>query len=453
MLHMRPTGRHMPHHLRLGLLLLLPLLLAACGGGSGTVAHSTLPTATPAPPLPPTAKGVYLSVYDESNANGQTIVSNQAIVALNPADGSVRWRVPAPGNIGNLVTTDRVIYAMIGQTVVALRASDGIQMWSHPLNGDFIYANGVIYGATSDAGSDMTLVVALDGLTGATRWTSQPLLPGSLTLDGSDIIVSNVTLDSRDVPTSASLYALDAGSGKLLWKQAVKGEGISVAASHGDQLYLDRSSGSLPETQQVQAVRLSDGSQLWESGDIQDFSMALDTDSTHVYIQLSNGMQALNVTDGSVAWTYTSPTSTGPAILANGVIYLPQYMGSVGIVALDSATGKTLHSAPFNFTQVEASPVFASGLIYLHSTSADSAHTIYFVALDTTSDFTQRWQYQGALYSPVVSNGTVFTSDYAPTSDSSVYAFNATTGALLWKYSVGHLLQVSHSGFTVCVVD
>ena len=190
MLHMRPTGRHMPHHLRLGLLLLLPLLLAACGGGSGTVAHSTLPTATPAPPLPPTAKGVYLSVYDESNANGQTIVSNQAIVALNPADGSVRWRVPAPGNIGNLVTTDRVIYAMIGQTVVALRASDGIQMWSHPLNGDFIYANGVIYGATSDAGSDMTLVVALDGLTGATRWTSQPLLPGSLTLDGSDIIVS-----------------------------------------------------------------------------------------------------------------------------------------------------------------------------------------------------------------------------------------------------------------------
>lgn len=436
---------------RLSLLLplLLPLLLAACSDGSGkasTITPHPSPTTTP---LPPTAKGIYFVTYDETTVNGQQSATHQTIVALNPADGSVRWKAPGSTE-ANLLATDRVVYADDAQGMEALRASDGVQLWSHPGVINFLYRNGVVYAFTCSATSDSTCAIsAFDGLTGATVWTSQTMPVGDITLAGSDILVSSGTYTLASAPTSASLSVLDTDTGKLLWRVAVSGRGFHVAGWHGSQLYLLQESGALPLTNQLQAVRLSDGSPLWETGNIQGYRKALATDTARIYVQTTNGAQALNETDGSVAWTYpASDVGAGESVLANGVIYMPLYSGT--LVAVDTTTGKALSSAPFSYAP-PASPIVASGLIYLDAVSADSSHTASFNALDTTAGFALRWKYPGSFDTPAVSGGALFTTNDAPTSAPSVYAFNATSGALLWKYAVGHMVAYSASDATIVV--
>jgi len=86
------------------------------------------------------------------------------------------------------------------------------------------------------------------------------------------------------------------------------------------------------------------------------------------------------------------------------------------------------------FAQVFGDPVIANGLVYFTSLSPDQ--TLYAVNATTGALV---WNYTGGqagFSPPVVANGVV----YLGSVDHHVYAFNASTGTLLWQYETADVV-------------
>lgn len=432
---MRITGRRALPHWRLGLLLPL-LLLAACADGSGgaktgATSHSALastpsPTATPAPP--PTAPGVYFITQDHT------------LVALDAQNATRRWQSKLSSDENNLVVTSNVIYVYNGGGVMALRASDGAQMWSHP-SGMFAYASGIVY-AEIPSGSDsaMTQITALNGLTGATLWTSQDVALGPLTPAGAYILVFKQQHSPQGAPISSTVSVLDASTGHLRWTHTVKGVGFSDNLAHGDTLYLGLVTYTATAVNtQVTAYSLADGSTLWQSGNIQYFNHLVDADSNRLYLQTTTGLMTLRTADGSVAWT-TPMENPGDVLLTNNVLYGGKFWGSSsqpGIFALDAATGSQLWLHTFGSNPILAPPVLNGDIAYLPARGGGGISPQLY-ALNVTSG-SVLWSAPNLSSYPIVSNGTLYSATV--TSTATIYALDASTGAVKWTYAVGQPLE------------
>jgi len=185
-----------------GVLLVAALLLTGCSGAALT------PSSWP---------GV---AVDEGTAY---VASNQAVYAIDLANGAERWRFPAEPDRAiafyapPLVTDDGlIILGGFNNTVYAIHASDGRQAWT------FADAKDRYVGGASQAGelilvpsSDHTLY-ALQRASGALVWafeTGAPLWAAPL-VDG-----EVVYLPSQD----HTLYALEGRTGKLLWSEDLGG--------------------------------------------------------------------------------------------------------------------------------------------------------------------------------------------------------------------------------------
>lgn len=436
---MRPTGcRARPGRLE-SLLLLLPLLLlAACAGGSGSVktgttSHSTLPaapapTATPAPP--PTAPGVYFITQDHT------------LVALDSQNAARRWQIKLSSDESNLVVTSNVIYVYNGDGVMALRASDGAQMWSHP-SGLFAYASGIIYAESNDgAVSATTQITALNGLTGAALWTSQDDTSGHLELAGAYVLVYKQQNTPQGAPISSTVSVLDARTGHLRWTQTMKGVGFSDHLAHGDTLYLGLVTyTSTAVNYQVAAYRLADGSTVWQSGNIQYFNHLIDADSNRLYLQTTAGLMALHTADGSVAWT-TPMENPGDVLLTNNILYGGKFWGSSsqpGIFALNAATGAQLWLHTFGSNPILAPPVLNGDIAYLPARGG-SEITPQLYALNVTSG-SVLWSAPNLSSYPIVSNGTLYSAATTSANGVTIYALDASTGAVKWTYAVGQPLE------------
>ncbi|RZL16918.1 MAG: hypothetical protein EOO89_10530, partial [Pedobacter sp.] len=148
-----------------------------------------------------------------------------------------------------------------------------------------------------------------------------------------------------------------------------------------------------------------------------------------VYIGTSAGLYALNATNGSEFWRYSTTKgfiNSGPLVY-NGKVYA----GSTDsyMYALDARTGEVVWSFSTNLSGIRSDPTIVNGILYFGSID----HNIY--ALDANTG-QQIWKFQTSWTvdtKPVVLNGTV----YFGSRDAHVYALNATTGALIWKYKTG----------------
>lgn len=211
-------------------------------------------------------QGVALSVIDGVVYVGTT---DQHLYALNVSDGSVRWQI----GVDSFAT---VVYADSGQiyaisyrggfgsngVVYGLDPSKGTLKWRYPAQDEQPFlrvvaaTNGSIYLMTTEASTPMfpTLVLGIDGATGAIRWH----------------------VDVTKPPASIFSGVFDTGS-----------------------IYLGASDGSL------YAIKASDGSARWHAkfGNIIPF--VLDVDEGVVYVSGQNqGMGAINASDGSLRWKY-----------------------------------------------------------------------------------------------------------------------------------------------------
>ncbi|HYL27507.1 MAG TPA: PQQ-binding-like beta-propeller repeat protein, partial [Candidatus Nitrosotalea sp.] len=171
-----------------------------------------------------------------------------------------------------------------------------------------------------------------------------------------------------------------------------------------------------------------------------------------VYIGASNGrLYAVRLADGTPLWNFAAKGSidSTPAV-AGGVVFFSSRDGN--IYALDALTGAKRWSfatdgerrftapgihgitpkhemMPDPFDVFLSSPAVAGGVVYAGS----GDHNVY--ALDAATG-RLRWKFATANVvhaSPAVAGGTVFIGSW----DRYLYALDARSGALKWKFATG----------------
>ena len=254
------------------------------------------------------------------------------------------------------------------------------------------------------------------------------------------------------------VYAIDAATGGLLWRQywgslvgacvtskPVVSNGIVYVVSSCEDCTAGLF-GDVHTTGDVSALDAGTGELLWryERGAWDGRSWPVVSDG-RVYIKSSGGrVTALDGVTGTVLWQYKVKGILGrilsgiwvrEPIVSGGVVYI---LESSGLYALDAITGRLL----WRHKSGGSSIVLSRGVLYI------GAERDYTYALDAgTGDLL--WRAETGLLpppltdnirgsSPVVSGGVVYTGSvgYPTRLHGQVSALAASTGELLWQYEV-----------------
>ncbi len=246
-----------------------------------------------------------------------------------------------------------------------------------------------------------------------------------------------------------NLYALDEDTGELVWNfttgyyvrstPAVVEEKVFVGSSDGKFYALDAYDGSLIWVFERPSI---EGDRTWY-----DSSPAVDTVEGRVYIgahvrnnksgEVHQEFFCLNMATGELLWNVVEEYGTiqvsSPAISGNAIfISLGEKM-----LSLDKMTGQQLWEFPSEMSH--SSPTVANGTVFIQSMVAGT-----FYALDMYTG-SLKWKHDqpdlGGWVnpSPAYHNGVVFVGSW----DFGVYAFDAGTGKVLWKYETGSVVASS----------
>ena len=268
-------------------------------------------------------------------------------------------------------------------SIVALSTRDGSSLWRHPLE-------------TPDA----LQTAASFGFTPFER-------------DG--IVYVGSYYDSRTVIHRGVLEALDAASGRLLWRHETDGILVGTAAVDGSVVYLSSQAQHaieppiVPKAGFVEALNNRDGSVRWRAK-TDGFPGVPSVGDGLVYTlahQIPGGtdtgghLLALNASDGSPAWKYDSdvPLSMDDSIVnaplvMNGKAYIyaverePDGVANVALLAIDTRDGTVAWR--FKTGGIAGTPAFASNIACVVTVPSSSAGVGGIVGLDV-SDGAPRW--------------------------------------------------------------
>ncbi len=281
-------------------------------------------------------------------------------------------------------------------------------------------ANGMVY-----IGGDVydNNFYALDAGTGALLWK----YPAPTTYDKSVPAVANgvVYFSSEDY-----FYALNATTGALLWRYGLR-SGTSPAVVNG-VVYV--ASDDNPDNN-VYALKANTGALIWKYTISARIFGSLAVADGVVYVGTQDrNVYALDAGTGALLWTFATQyvIDSSPAV-ANGIVYIAS--GDRYVYALAASTGTLIWKHATN-AEIVSSPAVANGVVYVGSED----HNVYALNASTGALL---WEYEtgsAILYSaPAVANGVV----YIASQDGYVYALAASTGALIWKYPIGNPLACS----------
>lgn len=240
-------------------------------------------------------------------------------------------------------------------------------------------------------------VPAIDGYQGL-RWMFQTNGPVVSTPVGRD---DTVYVGSSD----GNLYAVETSAGREIWRHEMSGSVNSSPAVWRGSVIVQSSDGS------VISLDASDGKTLWEIRGEPDLPFRWGYESGDIY-------------------------TSSPAIVENTVVI---GSGDGGVYRIDAATGRVLWRFQTG-GRVRASPAVAEGVVFVGS--ADG----FFYAIDLSGG-TLKWKYatEGTTLfsgdfgfdrrtiqsSAAVADGRVFFG----ARDGYLYALDASTGALLWRFN------------------
>lgn len=256
------------------------------------------------------------------------------VYALWASDGAIRWHHDTTDPvISPPLAVDGVIYAGVGASLVALRASDGAQLWQRPLA-----VRGRPYlplWLASSAGTIYTY--------GRDQNLDQPYSPAN----------------SGD----AAVFALQATDGAPRWSRPLDGtepdQDVSTPVVADGTLYV-RSNGN--------------GSQAQARG----------------VPSYGGGLHALRASDGTPLWTY--PTAITQPVASDGIVYTSDISGNV--IALRGTDGVSIWKLPVGevATSRQTSLTLANGTLYAASRVAGPTGGDAIVRALRASDGQQRWQ-------------------------------------------------------------
>ena len=291
-------------------------------------------------------------------ANAQ-ISGAESVVVLDGANQRILWRMETEGRINfTPAIGDSVLYLLLNETeayrirsqyVVALRLSDGEELWrfetgvmdryESSYQSSPIFADGrVIFGSRDG------YVYALNSVDGSLIWktkTGEDIRSTPAT-DGSQVIIGSEEGD---------LYALDAQSGEIRWSFPTGYSILSIPSMDDEAVYIGGREG-------VVALRLEDGVLKWEFETSQEIrSTPLPADSS-VFVGTTQGVFALDRDTGEQRWTFGTPLSSNSSpILVGDFVYISS---NNQLFALSAESGK------FEWTLgVEGSALlYQSGLLF-----------------------------------------------------------------------------------------
>ncbi len=280
------------------------------------------------------------SISIDSNGTLYVTAANK-LLAID-SDGNLLWNKEVGGIGATAISSDEsTIYAVGGKVLYAFSSSGEKQLWSFTEPTDNIYGepnvgpDGTIY-----IGSWDTYVYAVN-TDGSLKWKYQtdgaiaPLASPTLSNGGSTIYVGS---GDRNKDEGGTLYALNSGDGKLIWKvENLDGGRVSGAVVGTDGTIYATGSG------RVHAFNES-GNQLWESekDTASSLTPSLSSDGT-LYVGTSGGIvYAINASTGKTKWLY----QTGPNPDFTGDQKDPQYgvlativIGADGIIYVGAMDG------------------------------------------------------------------------------------------------------------------
>ena len=287
-------------------------------------------------------------------------------------------------------------------------------MFSDPLDNSPAVAYGIVYVSGYK-------LYAFDATTGALLWAN----PASPMVWGAPAVANGIIYLSGD---DGYLYAMDATSGANVWQQQLSvGVGTAPTVVNG-VVYVRYGN--------VYALDAGTGTILWKfvpPGGYGDSAPAVANGVVYFGADYDNSLYALDAGTGTFLWKFTTGdwVDSSPAV-ANGVAYIGSDDGN--LYALNAATGALL----WKYTtggKIESTPAVANGVAYIGSWD----NNLY--ALDAGTGVLL-WKYTSGgivVSSPALANGVV----YVGSNDKNVYALDATTGALLWKHTTQG--AISHS--------
>ena len=401
-----------------------------------------------------------------------------------------------PGKEGQVVTVEAEALLSNGEVITDETA--------------FVY--GTARRPVVELGKDWKNLAGNPAHTGVAEALSPVLAPVWMTNIGASVFMSSpliadgkvfVASVDENLKGEAHIYALEAATGKLLWKYKTRNSIKNTIAIDGDRVFAQDAEGYL------YAVRIKDGQLSWEKKlAVAGLPVLVDgivADKGVVYAGAGKGLCALTAESGNVLWQNTAwpqgegTTTTGA--LGNGVLVTGvQWKGLYGT---DAATGKKLWQAdknglrnrgasaavhgnfmylisqkslfiletktgqvivrkelPFD-VDVTSTPLLTDKMI-VFGTSASGL-----VALDretlelkwqvNTGDalvYTAPYSRQPAATvetSPVLAGNVI----YAGASDGKIYGVNKDSGEVVWQFNAGAPVfsSVAISGNTLIVSD
>jgi outer membrane protein assembly factor BamB len=229
------------------------------------------------------------------------------------------------------------------------------------------------------------------------------------------------------------LYALDAGTGALLWKwtDPLTYVVMSPAVWRGRVYFMtDRG--------YVYALDAKTGAEAWATS-VGGFPTDATVAAATVYVGTGRGyVYALDAETGAVRWaTYTHVEVLAAPAVANGVVYA---VSDNQLWALDAETGAVLWWASMGGMGNTSSPAVSHGMVYAggpgwyvygFSASGCGQASCSYVWRTLTGS--------GVSSSPAVAYGTVFVGS----NDDNIYALDAATGAIRWTTPTGGYLGLA----------
>ena len=222
-----------------------------------------------------------------------------------------------------------------------------------------------------------------------------------------------------------NVYAVDAVSGRQLWKRRTGGPVPASPAIAGDMLYVGSYDGKF------YALDRRTGVPRWKFAT--EGERRFEAKGLH-------GMQPKHQTIADPFDVFLSSP-----VVANGTVYFGS--GDGHLYALDAATGDLRWKFKTGDV-VHASPAYADGVVYFGSWDS------YFYAVDARTG-AQRWRFHGG-EDPVIHNQVGFQSSpavvdgvvYTGCRDAKLYAIDAATGREKWRYDAGGSWVISSPAVT-----
>jgi outer membrane protein assembly factor BamB len=321
-------------------------------------------------------------------------------------------------------------------------------------------ANGVIYSVSKDGA-----LVAVTGATGAVLWRYRAVGPAHApTVADGRVYFGAATPSQGNGPSGPFfLYAVDATSGGLVWRQGVESDAYFAPLVSDGVVYVGTAENW------VLALRATDGTVVWTKdlgGGCHTGELAASTSLIYVNLEGCEFVHAMSTTDASRAWVTTrpywgapvptdtslyvgacalrpadgsavwcfQPTGVGPAtvLVQSGVDVV---MSQTAVYALDATSGALL----WQRADLTDAVLLGSGPNVLYVGAVDGR-----VRALRLSDGTELWQTlvqltataQSPLFAPAHPQ-VVTDTLYVSTIDDAVAALRATDGSTLWRAPLG----------------